>query len=58
MTTDDTNKTPEEIEAEERARIAGSNLGMLIGAGLLVAEALAANPDPDEEPDDGPTMTM
>ena len=58
MTTDDTNKTPEEIEAEERARIAASNVGVIIGAGILLAEALAANPAPDEEPDDGPTMTM
>lgn len=58
MTEDSQDKTPEEIEAEKRARIAGSNLGVLIGAGLLVAEALAANPAPDEEPDDGPTMTM
>ena len=58
LTEDSQDKTPEEIEAEERARIAGSNLGVLIGAGLLLAEALTADPEPDEEPDDGPTMTM
>ena len=54
MTEDSQDKTPEEIEAEKRARIAGSNLGVLIGAGLLVAEALAANPAPDEEPETVP----
>ena len=52
----DGNKTPEEIEAEERARIAASNVGAIIGAGILIAEALIDQDDPDE--DDGFTMKM
>ena len=51
---DDTGKTPEEIEAEERARIAASNVGALIGAGILLADALTNNQpnEPDDEPFD------
>jgi hypothetical protein len=52
----DGNKTPEEIEAEERARIAASNMGAIIGAGILIAEALTDQSDPDE--DDGFTIKM
>ena len=52
----DGNKTPEEIEAEERARIAASNVGAIIGAGILIAEALTDQDDPDE--DDGFTIKM
>ena len=52
----DKNKTPEEIEAEERARIAASNVGAIIGAGILIAEALTDQDDPDE--DDGFTIKM
>ena len=51
---DDTGKTPEEIEAEERARIAASNIGALIGAGVLLVETLTNNQpnEPDDEPFD------
>ena len=52
----DGNKTPEELEAEEKARIAGSNIGAIIGAGILIAEALTDQSDPDE--DDGFTIKM
>ena len=52
----DGKKTPEEIEAEERARIAASNAGAIIGAGILIAEALTDQDDPDE--DDGFTIKM
>ena len=52
----DGNKTPEEIEAEERARIAASNAGAIIGAGILIAEALTDQSAPDE--DDGFTIKM
>ena len=51
---DDTGKTPEEIEAEERARIAASNVGALVGAGILLADALTNNEqtEPEDEPFD------
>ena len=52
----DKNKTPEEIEAEERARIAASNVGAIIGAGILIAEALTDRDEPEQG--DEPTMTM
>ena len=48
---DDTGKTPEEIEAEERARIAASNVGALVGAGILLADALTNN-QPNESEDE------
>ena len=37
-TADDTNKTPEEIEAEERARLASQNIGAAVGlaAGIII----------------------
>ena len=37
-TADDTNKTPEEIEAEERARLASQNIGAAVGlaAGIVI----------------------
>lgn len=52
----DGNKTPEEIEAEERAWIAASNVGAIIGAGILIAEALTDRDEPEQG--DEPTMTM
>ena len=52
----DGNKTPEELEAEERARIAASNVGAIIGAGILIAEALTDRDEPEQG--DEPTMTM
>jgi hypothetical protein len=33
----DKNKTPEEIEAEERARLAASNAGLVLGSAIGVA---------------------
>ena len=52
----DGNKTPEELEAEERAKIAASNAGAIIGAGILIAEALTDRDEPEQG--DEPTMTM
>ena len=34
---EDENKTPEEIEAEERARLAASNFGAILGLGIALA---------------------
>ena len=49
---DDKNKTPEEIEAEERARLSAENAGALIGLATGVAmEILSKDSDtPEEEP--------
>lgn len=49
---DDKNKTPEEIEAEERARLSAENAGALIGLAAEVAmEILSKDSDtPEEEP--------
>ena len=49
---DDDNKTPEEIEAEERARLSAGNAGALIGLAAGVAmELLSKDSDtPEEEP--------
>ena len=44
------------FEAEEKARIAGSNIGAIIGAGILIAEALTDRDEPEQG--DEPTMTM
>ena len=34
---EDENKTPEEIEAEERARLAANNFGAIVGLGIALA---------------------
>jgi hypothetical protein len=34
---DDKNKTPEEIDAEEKARLAASNAGLVVGSAIGVA---------------------
>ena len=49
---DDDNKTSEEIEAEERARLSAGNAGALIGIAAGVAmELLSKDSDtPEEEP--------
>ena len=51
MTDDDDNKTAEEIEAEERARLAGENVAGVLEIARLVAEAITNQSDePLEEP--------
>ena len=48
---DDDNKTAEEIEAEERARLAGENVAGVLEIARLVAEAVTnQSDDPLEEP--------
>lgn len=47
---DDKNKTPEEIEAEERARLSAENAGALIGLATGGAmKILSKNSDTSEE---------
>ena len=51
LTDDDDNKTAEEIEAEERARLAGENVAGMLEIARLVAEAVTNQSDaPLEEP--------
>ena len=51
LTDDDNNKTAEEIEAEERARLAGENVAGVLEIARLVAEAVTNQSDePLEEP--------
>ena len=48
---DDENKTAEEIEAEERARLAGENVAGVLEIARLVAETVTNQSDePHEEP--------
>ena len=48
---DNENKTAEEIEAEERARLAGENVAGVLEIARLVAEAITNQSDePFEEP--------
>ena len=53
-TSDDTNKTPEEIEAEERARLASQNIGAAIGlaAGIIIENLNKKGVNEDETTDD------
>ena len=51
LTDNDDNKTAEEIEAEERARLAGENVAGVLEIARLVAEAITNQSDePLEEP--------
>ena len=51
LTDNDDNKTAEEIEAEERARLAGENVAGVLEIARLVAEAVTnQSDDPLEEP--------
>ena len=51
LTDKDDNKTAEEIEAEERARLAGENVAGVLEIARLVAEAITNQSDePLEEP--------
>ena len=58
---DDDNKTAEEIEAEERARLAGQNVAGVLEVAKLVAEAVTSHNDTSDEPVEDyeePTLKM
>lgn len=58
---DNSNKTPEEIEAEEEARRNGEGFGALVGAGVLVYDYLTSQSEPQntaEDEDVGFTQSM
>ena len=52
LTDDDENKTAEEIEAEERARLAGENVAGILEIARLVAKAVTSHSEDEllEEP--------
>ncbi len=58
--TDDNNenKTAEEIEAEERARLAGQNVAAVLEIAKIVAEAVTSHSDTSDEPVEEPTLKM
>lgn len=58
---DDDNKTAEEIEAEERARLAGQNVAValeLVKIGVELAMGQSDSDEPTEEPAEDFTMKM
>ena len=58
---DDDNKTAEEIEAEERTRLAGQNVAAVFEIAKLVAEAVTSHNDTLDEPVEDyeePTLKM
>ena len=55
LTDNDKNKTAEEIEAEERARLAGENVAGVLEIARLVAEAITNQSD---EPLEDPVLKM
>ena len=55
---DNENKTAEEIEAEERARLAGENVAAVLEIAKLVAEAVTSHSDASDEPLEEPTLKM
>ena len=58
---DDDSKTAEEIEAEERARIASQNVAGVLEIAKLVAEAVTSHSDTSDEPTEDfeePTLKM
>ena len=58
---DNENKTAEEIEAEERARLAGQNVAGVLEIVKLVAEAVTSHSDTEDEPTqdfEEPTLKM
>lgn len=55
---DNENKTAEEIEAEERARLAGQNVAAVLEIAKLVAEAVTSHGDTSDEPLEEPTLKM
>ena len=55
---DNENKTAEELEAEERARLAGQNVAAVLEIAKLVAEAVTSHSDSSDEPVEEPTLKM
>ncbi len=58
---DNSNKTPEEIEAEEEARRNGEGFGALVGAGVLAYDYITSQSEPQdtaEDEDVGFTQSM
>ena len=55
---DNENKTAEEIEAEERARLAGENVAGVLEIARLVAEAVTNYGDASDEPLEEPVLKM
>jgi hypothetical protein len=58
---DNSNKTPEEIEAEEEARRNGEGFGALVGAGVLAYDYVTSQSEPQdtaEDEDVGFTQSM
>ena len=58
LTDDDDHKTAEEIEAEERARLAGENVAGVLEIARLVAEAVTNYGDASDEPLEEPVLKM
>ena len=58
LTDNDENKTAEEIEAEERARLAGENVAGVLEIARLVAEAVTNYGDASDEPLEEPVLKM
>ena len=55
---DNENKTAEEIEAEERARLAGQNVAGVLELARIVAEAVTSHSDTSDEPLEEPVLKM
>ena len=58
LTDNDDNKTAEEIEAEERARLAGENVAGVLEIARLVAEAVTNYGDISDDPLEEPVLKM
>ena len=58
LTDNDDNKTAEEIEAEERARLAGENVVGVLEIARLVAEAVTNYGDTSDDPLEEPVLKM
>ena len=55
---DNENKTAEEIEAEERARLAGQNVAAVLELVKLGVELTTQHSDTSDEPVEEPTLKM
>ena len=55
---DNENKTAEEIEAEERARLAGQNVAAVLELVKLGVELATQHSDPSDEPVEEPMLKM
>lgn len=55
---DNENKTAEEIEAEERARLVGQNVAAVLELVKLGVELVTQHSDTSDEPVEEPTLKM